>query len=671
VQQRNGLIDKVNQNVVSFYFINILHDISYGALRQGFEVCGIMEDVDLARKRNVSGGAFGFVRYGKVKDVAKLLKALNNVWFGDWKVVAKVASFVRPGNIRGDERDCGEGEKIKEGDKNLEGEKREAGKGKVDEGVNVCGGRKGNEGVVGKEVVVVTGVGGEVMGVENGRNGLETEGMEVGVKEVEKVAKVFIPKYYSTEQDVVWASRGMLATVLNGEVVLVLQRRIFYAGFEKLDIIPMGADKVLLRIEDDSDVNMMLSEASKFFDNFFSKLVKWNKDVVVRKRGAWVRIYGVLLQAWNSDFFLKLCVYDCGRLLKVDDSTLEKICFDYARVLVSTSSLDLINTGAKVMVEGVIVYFKIVEEGGFSLGEDACLSDDDVNNEEEEMGNEGNHDELNATGDVENLLNHLYEEWKKEQLDAHDIQAAACQEHPKGMACTAVVSLEDSLVSTEVPVLKQSTQAKGTTQQISGNVSIGVDGADTSKSRQSRSGEKKRVQRNSSCPPGRVHTVTAGPWSLKWANRHKDVVVGDASQTVSNGNKKSNLGSNRVTRKKGSGYLRHCAQNLKRIARLSDEDRKQVLRALHKTHRRRKVVQGASFDKVISNDTSSVNGSQSSVNNDWTNWLVLHGCGKALSDDVRGMGKVVGLKFKGDTNNMFDVLLGAGRKNKEGDGNWK
>lgn len=42
-----------------------------------------MVDVYLASKRNVNGGAFGFVRYSKVKDVEKLLKALNNVWFGD------------------------------------------------------------------------------------------------------------------------------------------------------------------------------------------------------------------------------------------------------------------------------------------------------------------------------------------------------------------------------------------------------------------------------------------------------------------------------------------------------------------------------------------------------------------------------------------------------------
>jgi len=56
--------------------------ISNLSLHKGFEVCGILEDVYLARKRNVNGGLFGFVRFCKVRDVDKLLKALNNVWFG-------------------------------------------------------------------------------------------------------------------------------------------------------------------------------------------------------------------------------------------------------------------------------------------------------------------------------------------------------------------------------------------------------------------------------------------------------------------------------------------------------------------------------------------------------------------------------------------------------------
>jgi len=61
---QNGI---VSQNFVSFYFTNVPDDISYSSLRQGFEVCGIMEDVYLARKGNVNGAVFGFVRYGKVK----------------------------------------------------------------------------------------------------------------------------------------------------------------------------------------------------------------------------------------------------------------------------------------------------------------------------------------------------------------------------------------------------------------------------------------------------------------------------------------------------------------------------------------------------------------------------------------------------------------------------
>ena len=88
----------VFKNFVSIYFTNVPADISNLSLRKGFEVCGMLEDVCLAWKRNVNGGVFGFVRFCKVRDIDKLLRVLNNVWFGDCKVVAKVASFDRFGN---------------------------------------------------------------------------------------------------------------------------------------------------------------------------------------------------------------------------------------------------------------------------------------------------------------------------------------------------------------------------------------------------------------------------------------------------------------------------------------------------------------------------------------------------------------------------------------------
>jgi hypothetical protein len=64
-------------------------------LRKGFEVCGILEDVYVARKRNKLGQPYGFVRFSNVRDISKLTKALNAVCFGDFCVRARVARFDR------------------------------------------------------------------------------------------------------------------------------------------------------------------------------------------------------------------------------------------------------------------------------------------------------------------------------------------------------------------------------------------------------------------------------------------------------------------------------------------------------------------------------------------------------------------------------------------------
>jgi len=71
----------VVKRFVSFYFTNVPEFIPYVYLRQGFEVCGILEDLYVAKNYNAQGKVYGFVRFGKVKNVAKLTKALNEVSF--------------------------------------------------------------------------------------------------------------------------------------------------------------------------------------------------------------------------------------------------------------------------------------------------------------------------------------------------------------------------------------------------------------------------------------------------------------------------------------------------------------------------------------------------------------------------------------------------------------
>jgi len=209
-------------------------------------------------------GCSGFVRYGKVRDVDKLLKAVNNVWFGDCKVVAKVANFDRFGNTNKARGNSDDGEKRKlDEEKIIEGEKREnVGKAKVDDGES-DGTVKGRGAVVGGAIL---------RKVEIDEEELFVDAVPVNVEKNNVVVQPkmhLIPKYRSSEKDLSWASKGVVLTMLNGEVIPVLQRRIYDAGFETINIIPLGADKVFLRSTDDGDVSNILSEAANFFNNFF------------------------------------------------------------------------------------------------------------------------------------------------------------------------------------------------------------------------------------------------------------------------------------------------------------------------------------------------------------------------------------------------------------------
>jgi hypothetical protein len=79
----------------SFYVTNFPENMPLYRLRQAFEVCGILSDLYVARHRNSRGQEFGFVRFVNVKNKGKLLQALNGVWVGDCRVLAREARFDR------------------------------------------------------------------------------------------------------------------------------------------------------------------------------------------------------------------------------------------------------------------------------------------------------------------------------------------------------------------------------------------------------------------------------------------------------------------------------------------------------------------------------------------------------------------------------------------------
>ena len=507
----------------------------------------------------------------------------------------------------------------------------------------------------------------------------------------DRVHQVFVPKYSSSADDVSWATKGVVVSVLNGEAISVLQRRIYDAGFDNLLIIPLGADKVLLKVSDEGDVLGMLSEASQFFDNFFSNPIRWNKDILVCERGAWVRIYGVPLHAWNINFF-KLCVMDCGRMLRVDDVTVDKGCLDYARILVSTTSLELLNLNISLVVDDAICRFKVIEEGGFSLAEDACLFDDEASLDEVTSGTDALHDNVGDSGDVHELLNTLSDEWNQEvqhqkvasnHIEENEAELNLFKNHKDNsgteptLISTSAVQKQKGLQNFEAgtslldhvgPIIY--TNANSTNIFVN-NEPTDAHGGLGNAQKFLNEVNKKGVKRTTSCPPGRGRSLKTGPWSLEWVNRNKGADAGGAA-TISYAPISSSV---RVPiaskKKKGGGYLRNGAKSLKRIGRMSDKDRREILRALQRNAKKRRRVSTGSKVNVTPSDGVSSGASQSFVNNDWENWLVLHGNKKITPEDVCGIGKTVGIEFKGDKNNMFDVLSGVGRKKSESVGGGK
>lgn len=105
------------------------------------------------------------------------------------------------------------------------------------------------------------------------------------------------------------------------------------------------------------------------------------------------------------------------------------------------------------------------------------------------------------------------------------------------------------------------------------------------------------------------------------------------------------------------GVLRHCVHSLKKVARLPYNDRRAVLHDLKRRIRKRHGKAGVSRSvEMVSKGISEGASSSSSVNNDWKNWVVLRRNEEVEVENVWGLGKAIGVNFKGENHNMFSVL---------------
>ncbi|MCI48975.1 DUF4283 domain protein, partial [Trifolium medium] len=88
-------------------------------------------------------------------------------------------------------------------------------------------------------------------------------------------------------------------------------------------------------------------------------------------------------------------------------------------VLIATSDLEAVQRVETMMVDGILVDIKIVEEGSNALGEDACLYEEESLTEVSQSDDEAGYDDPEVRRNVNFLVDNMVGEMEEENQQPH------------------------------------------------------------------------------------------------------------------------------------------------------------------------------------------------------------------------------------------------------------
>jgi hypothetical protein len=170
--------------------------------------------------------------------------------------------------------------------------------------------------------------------------------------------------------------------------------------------------------------------------------------------------------------------------LRADSYTVEKDRLDFARVLIATSSLDVVKHVERLLVDDTVVDVQVVEEWGYDMGDDACILVDDTVIEPTVPDLDRDRGDPEARNHVDKMV----------------------EDFAGGVAGSALHQMRVA-------------ETDGPHQGSEGHVRGGLNESTASRS-----------QRARSCPPRGRPPALSGPWSWGWLKDHKH---GEAEVTSS------------------------------------------------------------------------------------------------------------------------------------------
>ncbi|GLT87508.1 hypothetical protein SLE2022_055870 [Rubroshorea leprosula] len=336
----------------AFFFYNFPETCRAKDLWFHFQKFGRVVDCYVPGRRDKWGNRFGFVRMIGVQSEQEMVRKLNDLWIGSYKVRVKIAEARRKqiSRLCHDRRTPRVAE-----ERNPEH--------RLDRMVQP--GHSYAQAVVGiRQPPSSVGALHEKVGqtVENEAVG-SAVGDAVGLGLVENIpgqSKGEVVEFTPTKEEIKWLVGSMVAEVKLVTLISNIQARLDADG-GAITLLPLGGRRVLL-IEQVSGCLVEYTQQNKdLFDLWFESVQPWALANLVSCRLVWLRISGIPLKAWCDRCFQMLGAL-VGDVVRIHEDTTNKIILGDGRVLILSYERSKISRTVNLKVEDQTYEVEMREE---------------------------------------------------------------------------------------------------------------------------------------------------------------------------------------------------------------------------------------------------------------------------------------------------------------------
>lgn len=333
-QVRKGDIGK-EEECHTFLFKNFPKNCDLKSLLDRFMKVGRVKDVFYPGKKDKVGKLFGFVRFPRSQDEGEILRRLNNIWFGSYKMWAIIPRFSRD---------------------SLTITKNQHPVRILSRG----GWRKDDLSFA------------DVVSVQKVKSVIDNSEMKAdGIH------------YQSSAEDKMWWSECYTG---------FLRRKFSWNDYAEelqsecgslLKLRSLGGNLIPFQKAADRNVGELMKEFDEWIHFWFEWVRPWKEIDINLNREVWTLWYGVPIHAWTDGFFAKACAH-LGLFIKLEEFKDKWDPLYSAKVLISSSCLSKIYCTMNVWIDGKSFTVRVVEacQCNYALSGKQCDKLDEESNSE-------------------------------------------------------------------------------------------------------------------------------------------------------------------------------------------------------------------------------------------------------------------------------------------------